>query len=150
MVFTIGYHDDSLADAFLLCEAVHRLRDGKGDVCALGGNKRWLDVGQEHLCRHVVARDWQLDKRISGKDDKSYLVVGEVVNEILHHHLAAVETTRSDILCEHRVTDVHGDDCLDALALLMTDLGAKLWTGEHDDDEGKSSLKQPELHRRAP
>ena len=109
-----------------------------------------MNVGEEHLCRNIVACDWQLDECVAGKDDKTNLVVGEIVNKILHHHLAAIKTARSDILRKHRVADVHGDDCLDALSLLVTYLCAKLWACEHDDDECECCFKQPELDRRAP
>ena len=37
VVLTVGDDDDGLADAFLLRETVHCLRDGKGDVGALCG-----------------------------------------------------------------------------------------------------------------
>ena len=146
VVLTIGDDDDSLADAFLLSETVHCLRYGKRDVGALSGNQRGLDVSKKHLRRHIVARDRQLYKGVTGKYQESYFVVGEVIHEILHHHLATVETARCNILRKHRVADVHGNDSLDALSLLITYLGAKLRTSEHDDDKSKGSLYQPEFH----
>src|SRR5574344_694514 len=37
VVFAVGDDDDCLADAFLLCEAVHSLTDGKGNIGSLSG-----------------------------------------------------------------------------------------------------------------
>ena len=136
MVFTIGNDDDGLADAFLLGKTVRRHRDSLSDVCTLCGYHRGVDAGQEHLGRDVVAGDRQLDEGVTGKDDKSYLVVGEVVNEVLDHHLRTVQTTGRHIFCQHGVTDIHRDDGLYACTLLVANLSAKLRTRQHDDEQG--------------
>ena len=145
VVFTIGDDDDGLAHTFLLSKAVRSHVDGSSNISTLRGNHRWRDIRQEHLGTDIVAGDGQLDESIAGKDDKTYLVVGKVVHQILDHHLRTVQTTGSDILGEHRITDVHADDGLDTRTLLVADLGTHLRTGQHDDEQGQCSEQQPEL-----
>ena len=148
VVLTIGYHDDCLADAFLLGKAMCSHIDGTGDICALSSHHRWVDTRQEHLGRDIVAGDRQLHECIACKHDKTYLIVSKVVNQILYHHLTAVKSAGCDILGHHRVTDIHRNDGLDANTLLVVDLGAKLRTGQHHDEQCQSALQNPEFHCR--
>ena len=79
-----------------------------------------------------------------------FKVLRRNIHQVLHHHLATVETARGDILGKHGVTYVHGNQCLYALTLLVADAGAKLRTGKHHDYQCQRSLKQPELNERTP
>ena len=147
MVLTIGDDDDGLADALLLCETVGGHVDGSCYIGTLRGNHAGVDAREEHLGRDIVAGDGQLDEGITGKDDEPDLIVGEMVDQVLHHHLGTVETTGDDILRPHGVGDIEGDDGLDARALLLGDLRAHLRTGQHDDEQGQGRLEDPELDR---
>ena len=148
MVFTIGDNDNGLADFLLLGEAMRRHRNGFGDIRSLCRHHRRVDGRQEHLRRHIVAGNGQLHEGIASKDDKSYLVVGEIVDHVLYQHLRTIQTTGRHVLCQHRVTDIHTDNGLYTGSLLMTDFRAKLRTGYHDDDQGQCRQQQPELHGR--
>ena len=150
MVFTVGNDNDGLADTLLLGEAMGGHLDGSRHVRSLCGHHRGVDVGQEHLGRHVVAGDRQLNKGVASKDDETNLVVGEVVDQILDHHLRTVQTAWRHILSTHRVTDVDTDDRLNARTLLVADLRAHLWTGKRQDEQRQGSRQQPELYTRAP
>ena len=148
VVLTIGNHDDSLADAFLLGKAMCSHIDGTGDISALSSHHRWVDTRQEHLGRNIVAGDRQLHECIACKHDETNLIISKVVNQILYHHLTAIQSARRDILGHHRVTDIHRNDGLDAHTLLVVDLGAKLRTGQHHDEQCQSALQNPEFHSR--
>ena len=148
MVFTIGNHDNRLANTLFLGETVGSHVDRTGNVRTLGSHHRGIDAREEHLRRHIIAGDRKLYEGIAGKHDQTDLIVGEVVHQILHHHLTALQTTGDDILCPHGVTDIDGDDGLDAYALLVTDLRTQLRTGQHHDQQCQSTQQQPELHRR--
>ena len=127
---------------------MHGHIDGTTYISALGCHHRGIDAREEHLGRYVVAGDRQLHKGIACKDDKADLIVREMVDEVLDHHLTAIKTTRHDILCPHGVTDVHTDDGLDADTLLLTDLRSHLGARKHQHEQGQGALKDPELHRR--
>ena len=71
-----------------------------------------------------------------------------MVDEVLNHHLTAIQSTRHDILCPHGVTDVHTDDGLDADTLLLADLRSHLRTGQHQHEQRQGALEDPELHGR--
>ena len=101
MVFTISNDNDGLANTLLLGKAVGSHIDSGSDVCTLSSNHIWRDAAQEHLRTDIVAGDRQLDEGIASKDDESNLVVGEVVDQILDHHLRTVQTTGSHILSKH-------------------------------------------------
>ena len=92
MVFTVSNKDNGLAHLLVLSETIHRKAYGLRYIRALGGYERGVSVLQEHLGRHIVAGDGQLHIGVTGKNHKSYLVVGEVVHEILHEHLALVKS----------------------------------------------------------
>ena len=87
MVFTVGDDDDSLANALLPGETVDGHIDGSGNIGALCGYHRGGNAAQEHLGADVVAGDGQLDEGVAGKDYQANLVVSEVVDQILDHHL---------------------------------------------------------------
>ena len=87
VIFTIGDDNDSLADTLFLGETAHCHIDGSGNVGALGSHHRRVDTREEHLGGNIVARDRQLHKGITGEHDKTDLVVGEMIHQILHHHL---------------------------------------------------------------
>ena len=148
MVLTIGDDNDGTPNAFLGGKAVSGHVDGTPYIRTLGGYHRGIDARKEHLRRYIVARDRQLHEGVACKDDESDLIVRKVVDEVLYHHLTAVETTRHDILCQHGVTDVHTDDGLDAHTLLLADLRSHLRTGEHQHQQSQGTLENPELHRR--
>ena len=148
VILTIGNDDNSLSDAFLLGETVRCHIDGCCKIGSLRGNHTRVDTAEEHLGRDIVARDGQLHEGITSEDDQADLIVVEVVDEILNHHLAPVETAGDDILCPHRVGDIHRDDSLNARTLLLTDLRTHLWTGQHHNQQGKGGLQKPELHHR--
>ena len=148
MVFAISNNDDGLAHAFLLCKAVDSHINGCGNVCSLCSNHVWRDAAKEHLCTDVVASDRQLNKGVTSKDNQSYLVVGEVVNEILDHHLRTVQTTGCYVFGQHRIADVHCDDGLNASALLMRNLCTKLRTCHHDDEQCKGCQQKVKLDSR--
>ena len=149
MVLAIGNDDDGASHMVLLGEALGGQVDGSSKVSALGLDEGWCGVLQEHLGRHVVAGDRQLHEGIAGKDDETYLVVGELVDQVLHQHLALVESRRRHILCQHRVGDVETDDGLNALTLVVRNLAAHLWTRHHEDEQGQGCKQQAELHRGA-
>ena len=96
--------------------------DGSGNIRTLGSHHRRIDARQEHLRRHVVTGDGELHKGIARKHDQADLVIGEVVHQVLNHHLTTIQTAGDDILCTHRVTDVQRDDGFYAHTLLVTDL----------------------------
>ena len=146
MVLAVGNDDDGTAYLFLLGEAVERNPDGLGNIGALRGNQRWVDILKDHLGRHVVARNGKLYEGIAGEYHQSHLVVGKVVYHALHEHLALVETRWNNILCLHRVTDVERYHGLDAISLLARYLGSHLRTGKHHDEQGQRRHQQPELH----
>ena len=146
MVFTIGDNDDGLTDTLFLGKTAHRHIDGSGNVRTLGSHHRRVDTRQEHLGRYIVARDRQLYKGITRKHDETDLIVGEMIHQVLHHHLTTVQTTGHDILSQHRVGDIQGNDGLDTSPLLLTDLRTHLWTGQHHDQQGEGCQQQPELH----
>ena len=131
VVLAIGNHDDGLADAFFLGKAMCGHIDGAGNIGALGSHHRRVDARQEHLGRHIIAGDRQLHKGIACKHDKSDLIVSEVVYQILDHHLTTLQTAGNNILGQHRVTDIHGDNGLDAHTLLVANLSAQLRAGQH-------------------
>ena len=150
VVFTIGDDDDGFADVLFLRKAVRRHVDGSGNVGALCGYHRRGDARQEHLRRHVVAGNGQLDESIAGKDYQTYLVIGEMVDQVLYHHLRAVQTAGSHVFSQHRVADVQTDNRLNAGALLVADFRAELRAGYHDDEQGQRRQQQPVLHQWAP
>ena len=137
MVLTIGNDDDGLAYLVVLAEAVLRHLNGSGNICALCANHRGVDAAEEHLGRHIVAGHGQLYKGIAGKDNQSYLVVRELVNKVLHHHLGTFQTTGGDILGSHGVGDVHRYDGLYALTLLCLRSCSPMRAGKSHDKQGK-------------
>ena len=145
VVLTIGNHDNGLTNTFFLCKAMRSHIDGTSNICALSGHHRWVDTRQEHLGRYIVAGDRQLHKGIACKHYQTYLIVGKMIHQVLDHHLTAVQTTWHDILGQHRVTDIHGDNRLDTHTLLVTDLGTELRTCQHHYQQCQSSLQHPEF-----
>ena len=139
MVFAIGDDNDGLAYAFLLGEAMRGQRNGGGNVGALGGYQRGVDARKEHLGRNIVAGNGQLHEGIAGEDDEPYLVVSEVIYQILDHHLSTVQAAGRHVLGQHGVADVHTDDGLDARTLLVRNAGAHLGTRQHDDEQCQGS-----------
>ena len=93
MVLTVSNDDDGLTDTFFLGEAMGSHLDGTGNVGTLSSHHRRVDGRQEHLGRHIVTGNRQLHKGIASKDNQSYLVVGEVVHQVLNHHLGTIQTT---------------------------------------------------------
>ena len=148
VVLTIGNDDDGLTDTFLLREAMGGHIHSCCYVGALGLNESWLYAAEEHLCRHEIARDGQLHISLAGKDDKTYLVVGEMIDQILDHHLCTVETTGANIFCQHRVTDVEGYDGFNTCPLLVTDLRTHLRTSQHHNEQSQRREQQTELNQR--
>ena len=146
VVFTIGDHDDSLANTLFLGETADRHIDGSRNVRTLGSHHRRVDTRQEHLGRYIVACDRQLHKGITRKHDETDLVVGEMIHQILHHHLTTVQTTRYNILCQHRIGDIQGNDGFNTCPFLLTDLRTHLRTGQHHNQQGEGNQQQPELH----
>ena len=134
MVLTVGNDDNGLSHALLLGKAMGRHVDCRSNIGALGSYHPRADVREEHLSRHVVTGDGQLHKGIAGKHDKTYLVVGEVVHQILYHHLRAIQTAGCHIFGQHRVADVQTDDCLYAGTFFVTDFRAQLRTGQHNNE----------------
>ena len=147
MVLTIGDDDDCLTDTFFLGETVRSHLNGTGNISTLCGHHRGINAGKKHLGRHIVAGDGKLYEGIASKHNQTNLIVGEMIYQVLYHHLTTVQTTGHHILGQHRVTDIHRDDGLNTHPLLMTDLRTHLGTGQHDDQQGKGSKQQPELHR---
>ena len=133
MVFTIGNDDNGLTNLLILCKAVGCHINGGGDVGSLCCHHRRVDVRQEHFGRNIVAGDRQLNEGIASKDDKTNLVVGELINQVLNNHLRTVETTGRNILGQHGVRDIHRNDGLDASTLLVTNLRTHLRTCQHDN-----------------
>ena len=148
VVFTVSNNDDSLANTLFLRKAVRSHRDSLCYICTLSGHHRWVDARQEHLSRHIVTGDRQLDESVASKDYQTNLVVGKVVNKVLHHHLGTIQTTGRYIFCQHRVTDIYRNDGLNTSTLLVTDLGTELWTGKHHDKECQRSHQDGILHQR--
>ena len=147
MVLTIGDDDDGLAHAFLLGKAMAGHADSRSNIRTLRGYHRGRDAGQEHLRAHIVAGDGQLHKGVSGKDNQTYLIVIELVYQILDEHLGAVQTTGCHILGKHGIADVHTDDGLDASTLLVADFGSHLRTCQHHDEQCQGTQQQRELHQ---
>ena len=148
VVLTVGNHDDGLADALFLREAVDGHPYGGGNVRTLHADHGRVDIAEEHLGRHVVARDRQLHEGIAGKDNQSHLVVGEMVHEVFHHHLGASQAARCYVLCHHGVGHVHGDDGLNARPLLTVNLSAHLRSCQHDNHQSQGGQQQGELDAR--
>ena len=90
MIFTIGNHDDSLANAFILGKAMGGHVNGSGNIGALGRYHRGVDAGEEHLGGDIVTGNGQLHKGVACKDNQTDLVIREMVDEVLDHHLTAV------------------------------------------------------------
>ena len=141
MVFAVGDDDDGLAYALLLGEAVGGHLDGPCHVGALCGYHRWRYVAEKHLCRHIVAGDGQLDESVAGEDYQANLVVGEVVDKVLDHHLAPVKAARLHVFGKHGVAYVHGNDGFYSGALLVAYLGSHLRPREHDHEQRQHSLE---------
>ena len=148
VVFTVGNDDDSLTDTLLLRKAVRGHRDSLCNICTLCSHHRRIDARQEHLGRHIVTGDRQLDKGVARKDNQTNLIIGEVIDEVLHHHLGTVQTTGCHIFSEHGVTDIHRYDGLYAGTLLVTNLRTKLWTGSHHNKECQCSHQDAILYQR--
>ena len=146
MILAIGNHNDGLANTLFLGKAMGCHIDGTGNISALGGHHRGVDAGEEHLGRHVIAGDRQLNESVASKHQQANLIVGEVIHQILDHHLTTVQTAGRDILGQHRVTDIHRNNSLDAGTLLVTDLGAELRTGQHNNQQCQSTLQNPEFY----
>ena len=90
MVFAVGDDDNSLSCVVILCKTVHSDVYGTADVGALGAYERGIYIVEKHLGRDIVAGDRQLYECIARKNYKTYLVVRQSVDEVLHHHLALV------------------------------------------------------------
>ncbi len=146
MVFSIGYHDDGLANTLFLRKTVCCHFNGGSKVGTLYINHRGIDIAQKHFCRNVVARNRQLHKGVAGKYDQSDLVVGEMVNKVFYHHFGSVETTWCHIFRQHRIGNIHGDDGFNTRSLLMVDLGTHLRTRQHHDHERQGCNQQYEFH----
>ena len=146
MVLAVGDDDDGSSHVLLLGKALPCHVDGLSDVGSLALDETRVGVLEEHLRRHIVARDGQLHESLSGEHHQSYLVVGEIVHEVLNEHLALVEPGGSHILGEHGVGDVEADDGLYALPLVVRHLASHLRTGEHHDEQGKCRQHETELH----
>lgn len=150
MVFAVGDDDDGLALLAVLRKTLHGQSDGLCHVRALRADERRVDVLQEEFGRHIVARDGQLDEGVAGEDHHSYLVVAEVIHQVLHHDLALLQSRRRHVLRHHGVADVEADHRLYALSLLVRDAASRLRAGDHDDHQGDGRHQQPKLDSRAP
>ena len=147
VVFTIGNHHNGLSDTLFLREAVRGHLNSTSDIRALSSHHRRIDAREEHLGRNIVTRDRQLYEGIASKDNQTDLIVSEVIDKILYHHLTTIQTARNDIFCPHGVTDIHRYDGLYAYPLFVVDLRTHLRTGQHHNEQSQGSLQNPELYR---
>ena len=72
-----------------------------------------------------------------------------MVYHILYKHLALIESAGLYILRKHRVGDIHTDDSLYTITLLMRNLRTHLRARQHDNKHGQSRIHQPKLYRRS-
>ena len=150
VVLTVGDDEDGTTHSLLLREAVRGQLNGAGDVGALHGNHGGRDVVEEHLGRDIVASDGQLRVSIAGIDNEADFVINHIIYEAADEHLGLRQTAGRDILGHHGVTDVQGDDGLDAAARARVDASAVLRTCQAQHQHGQRRIQEPELQLATP
>ena len=99
-------------------ETTDRGTQGCTDGGTLGLDEVRLDRIEEHLRRHVVAGDRQLNECVTGKDDEAHFIVHHVIHQFGQHLFGAVQTVRRYIFGEHGVGDIECHDRFDTLPFL--------------------------------
>ena len=133
VVLAIGDQDDRTAGVTLLTEATDGGTQGSSDSRSLCLDEFRLDGVEEHLRRHIIAGDRQLNERVAGKDDETHFVIHHVVHQFAQHLFGAVQTVRRYIFGEHRIGDIECHNRLDSLPFLRALRLTELRPGGSDD-----------------
>lgn len=120
--------------------------DGTGNISALGSHHRGVDAGEEHLGRHVIAGDRQLNESVASKHQQANLIVGEVIYQILDHHLTTVQTAGRDIPTSIEllisIAIIVSMPVRCSLLILVPNCGR----AQHNNQQCQSTLQNPEFY----
>ena len=128
MILTISNHNHRPTLLALRTEAADCRIDRLSDSRTLNRNRLGRDRVQEHLSRHIVCSDRQLNKGIARKDNKSDTVLTKLVHESRDSKLRTLQPVWRIILRKHRVRDIKHDHNLGTLSLMLLKLGTDLRT----------------------
>ena len=125
-----------------LCQGLDRDLDRLGEIRAAARDDLGVEFLERIEHRAVIDRERRLEKRAARKRDEPHAVAAELRDQILRRELCAREPAGREIVCQHALRDIDGEQHVAAFALALLPRVAELRLREARDDQCRTGEQQ--------